>query len=110
MLVRKKLAKVQNTRTDLPGMLEALDAVSLFYNGNAADARRSLRADLESQSSELSQSFLDSFESLREQLKAVEGHVEALDSSCNIIRQRLRTAEETTVQFASKAGQLREER
>ena len=110
MLVRKKLAKVQNTRTDLPGMLEALDAVSVFYNGNAADARRSLRADLEAQSASLSQSFLDSFESMREQLQAVEGHVQDLDKSCGAIRDRLQLAEDTTVQFASKAGQLREER
>jgi hypothetical protein len=110
MIVEKKLKKIQNVRTDAPDMLAALDALSTFYRGNSVEARRSLRADLEHQSSKLSESFLDDFQDFKEKIEMVDAYVTDLEKSCTAIRTRLQTAEDTTSQFVSKAGSLRLER
>ena len=110
MIVEKKLKKIQNVRTDSPDMLAALDALSTFYRGNSVEARRSLRADLEVQSSKLSESFLEEFKEFKQKIEMVDAYVNDLEKSCTAIRSRLQTAEDTTSQFVSKAGSLRLER
>lgn len=48
-------------RTDSVAMLEALDAISEFYNENTVDARRMLKQDLELQNIQLAKKYAYNF-------------------------------------------------
>jgi hypothetical protein len=111
-VIKKKVKKVLDIRTDASAMVDALDAISTFYgpSGNTVESRRTLRADLEKQSALLSSSFLSAFDELHSKLQTVESHVMDLHENCEAIRSRLHVADETTSQFVLKAGNLREER
>ena len=71
-VVQKKLRQLQELRTDSVAMLEALDTLGAFYpEENTAQARVSLRSDLEQQSAALSGQFAASFAELQARLTAV---------------------------------------
>lgn len=57
VMVDSRINKVLAMRTDSVAMLEALDAISEFYNDNTVDARRMLKQDLELQNIQLAKRF-----------------------------------------------------
>jgi hypothetical protein len=110
-VVQKKLRQLQELRTDSVAMLEALDTLGAFYpEENTAQARVSLRSDLEQQSAALSAQFAASFAELQARLTAVGALVDGVHGSCGVVLGRLERAEATTSSFVQRASALREER
>ena len=110
-VVQKKLRQLQELRTDSVAMLEALDTLGAFYpEENTAQARVSLRSDLEQQSAALSGQFAASFAELQARLTAVGALVDGVHGSCGVVLGRLERAEATTSSFVQRASALREER
>jgi hypothetical protein len=98
VIVDTRIKKVLGMRTESTTMLEALEAINDFYGktytvssslgcgafnlysasttqGNTANARKSLRHDLESQNIMLARRFLDEYEQVKLRLEAAEQQV-----------------------------------
>lgn len=100
-------------RTDTPAMLEALQAIAAFYGqkegGNTAEARKSLRQDLEKQNMVLCDRFLGLFDVLRHRLDALDKHTASLEGHCQGIHIRIEDAEESMSTFVARTRALQKQ-
>lgn len=112
-VLKQKVRKMVECRTDTPAMLEALQAIAAFYGqregGNTAEARKSLRQDLEKQNMVLCDDFLRLFEVLKERLAALDAHTARLEDHCHGIHVRIETAEESMSAFLAKTRVLQKQ-
>ncbi|GBG31894.1 Conserved oligomeric Golgi complex subunit 6 [Hondaea fermentalgiana] len=97
---RKKLKKVQEMRTDTPAMLDALDALAAFFpEENTLEARRNLRADLETRGLELVEKFVAEFEPIQSSIDVLSRSVEDIHLVCDDLVDRLDKCAEETSKF-----------
>jgi len=112
-VLEQKVRKVVEGRTDTPAMLEALQAIAAFYGhregGNTAEARKSLRQDLEKQNMVLCDRFLELFEVLQKRLAVLDAHTANLEGHCQGIHARIETAEESMSAFLARAHALKKQ-
>lgn len=104
--VDARISKVLEMRTDSAAMIESLDAISDFYTSNTIEARRSLRQSLEYQNLRLAQSFLNEFDSIKDNVENLERLSNNLQSSCSNIASHVSKADENMKLFMEKASEL----
>mmetsp|Transcript_5840 Transcript_5840/g.8718 ORF Transcript_5840/g.8718 Transcript_5840/m.8718 type:complete len:717 (-) Transcript_5840:154-2304(-) len=110
VMVDSRINKVLAMRTDSVAMLEALDAISEFYNDNTVDARRMLKQDLELQNIQLAKRFLSEFDEVKTRITAVENLSSNLQAACNILESKVKNADENMKSFMEKASELENKR
>jgi len=91
---------------DQPELVSALTALSGFYTNNTLTARRGLRADIERRSVTINQRLIESFEPVEETLLELEGDVDALMTSCETIKERLKASQNLTEQLVNETRKL----
>ncbi|KAL3852068.1 hypothetical protein ACJMK2_015756 [Sinanodonta woodiana] len=106
----RKLNKILETRLDNDKeMLEALKALSTFFNENNLRTRRNLRGDIERRSLAINEEFLETFQVVKEQLDSVYGDVKAMNECCQDMTNRLKVAKEQTHDLINQTTQLQAE-
>nr|XP_039255878.1 conserved oligomeric Golgi complex subunit 6-like [Styela clava] len=106
----RKLGKILDTRLDNDkDMLEALKAVSTFFNENNLRTRRNLRGDIERRSLSINQQFLDAFTHVIGELDSIHEDVHSMSECCKDMTERLKITKEQTQDLMSKTSSLRGE-
>ncbi|KAJ8256677.1 hypothetical protein COCON_G00188290 [Conger conger] len=106
----RKLNKILETRLDNDKeMLEALKALSLFFNENSLRTRRNLRGDIERRSLSINEEFVGIFKDVKEELESVHEDVQAMSSCCEEMTNRLKAAKEQTQDLIVKTNKLQGE-
>eukprot|EP00510_Aplanochytrium_minuta_P006040 CAMPEP_0184009698 /NCGR_PEP_ID=MMETSP0954-20121128/2767_1 /TAXON_ID=627963 /ORGANISM="Aplanochytrium sp, Strain PBS07" /LENGTH=127 /DNA_ID=CAMNT_0026289135 /DNA_START=157 /DNA_END=537 /DNA_ORIENTATION=- len=111
-VLEKKLKRVREMKTDSPEMLESLDALATFYvpSGNTLEARRNLRANLESRGLSLIKEFMNEFAVVQRRLDSVKQNVESIHSVCDNLLEKLDTSTGESKAFLEKANELQHKR
>ncbi|XP_033746599.1 conserved oligomeric Golgi complex subunit 6-like [Pecten maximus] len=106
----RKLNKILETRLDNDKeMLEALKALSVFFNENSLRTRRNLRSDIERRSLVINEDFLQVFQSVKEQLDSVYNDVKSMNECCQDMTSRLKAAKEQTHDLINQTTKLQSE-
>ncbi|CAH8570214.1 unnamed protein product [Dicrocoelium dendriticum] len=90
-------------------LLESLFAVSHVIPANSIRYRRNLRSELEEQLLKLYESLLEELENVKNDVGAMNSHVECMLSSCRTINDELSEMKEKTNSFMTKASNLQRE-
>lgn len=72
--------------------LEALKALSTFFNENNLRTRRNLRGDIEKRSLNINEEYVGAFKQVKEKLDDLYSDVEAMNNCCNDMTGRLRVS------------------
>ncbi|KAM9853380.1 conserved oligomeric Golgi complex subunit 6 [Aulostomus maculatus] len=106
----RKLNKILETRLDNDKeMLEALTALSVFFNENSLRTRRNLRGDIERRSLAINEDFARIFKEVKEELESVHEDVQAMSTCCEEMTSRLKAAKEQTQDLIVKTNKLQGE-
>ncbi|KAM4700591.1 conserved oligomeric Golgi complex subunit 6 [Discoglossus pictus] len=106
----RKLNKILETRLDNDKeMLEALKALSSFFNENSLRSRRNLRGDIERRSLSINEEFVTIFKNVKEELESINEDVQAMSSCCLDMTSRLKAAKEQTQDLIGKTTKLQAE-
>lgn len=106
----RKLNKILETRLDNDKeMLEALTALSVFFNENSLRTRRNLRGDIERRSLAINEDFARIFKDVKEELESVHEDVQAMSTCCEEMTSRLKAAKEQTQDLIVKTNKLQGE-
>ena len=105
-VLKKKLKRVSELRTDTPAMLDALESLSAFYGDNTVEARRNLRGDIEARGLALVDDFVRAFEPLHEHISSLDAGVQSVVQSCDEILAQLDLAAGESVKFAEAQSAL----
>eukprot|EP01135_Chromosphaera_perkinsii_P005721 Nk52_evm21s359 gene=Nk52_evmTU21s359 len=109
--IAKKLDKILNSRIDQDkDVIEALKALSLFYDDNTSANRRDLKTIIEKKSCEVSGEFLSSLEGVTNKVNEIYAEVESMSKCCDDMDSRLKAAkgqtEELILKTAAFEGEL----
>ncbi|OCT93071.1 hypothetical protein XELAEV_18016138mg [Xenopus laevis] len=106
----RKLNKILETRLDNDkDMLEALKALSAFFNENSLRSRRNLRGDIERRSLTINEEFVGIVKKVREELESINEDVQAMSSCCQDMTSRLKATKEQTHDLVAKTTTLQSE-
>ncbi|CAG2197586.1 COD2 [Mytilus edulis] len=106
----RKLNKILETRLDNDkDMLEALKALSTFFNENSLRSRRNLRSDIERRSLAINEDFITTFQAVKEKLDSVYAEVEGMNTCCQDMTSRLKAAKEQTHDLINQTTNLHAE-
>lgn len=106
----RKLNKILETRLDNDkDMLEALKALSTFFNENSLRSRRNLRSDIERRSLAINEAFITTFQAVKEKLDSVYTEVEGMNTCCQDMTSRLKAAKEQTHDLINQTTKLQAE-
>ncbi|XP_053564378.1 conserved oligomeric Golgi complex subunit 6 [Bombina bombina] len=106
----RKLNKILETRLDNDKeMLEALKALSTFFNENSLRSRRNLRGDIERRSLSINEEFVTIFKNVKEELESVNEDVQAMSKCCQDMTNRLKASKEQTHDLIVKTTKLQGE-
>ncbi|KAJ3411549.1 Golgi transport complex subunit 6 [Chytridiales sp. JEL 0842] len=106
-MLTTKLHKILNTSIDDQASLEALTVLSTFYTTNNASNRRALRGEMESRTMAYNRKFLDSFDIVNQQMKAVEQQVMEINECCAEMQRKLNTAQNDTATLIKQTEELK---
>ena len=111
-VLKKKLKKVTEMRTDSPEMLQALSSLASFYDprSNTLEARRMLRADLEHNGLLLAQEFVRKFEGVEVQLNEVSMCLRGMSDEAGAARERVATTADATRKLLVRHASMTAER
>jgi len=131
-VLKKKLRKVQEMRTDSPALLEALDALATFYvpestgdghsdgegkDGDAAscawntlEARRNLRSNLEERGLRLVDEFIAEFNPIDERINLLKENVDRVHDTCDELSRKLEESALETNKFSDATKALTSKR
>ncbi|KAH3820573.1 hypothetical protein DPMN_122317 [Dreissena polymorpha] len=87
-------------------MLEALKALSTFFNENSLRTRRNLRSDIERRSLAINEEFLSTFQVVKDQLDSVYSDVKAMSDCCQDMTSRLKAAKVQTHDLINQTTSL----
>uniref|UniRef100_A0A3B4Z134 Conserved oligomeric Golgi complex subunit 6 n=1 Tax=Seriola lalandi dorsalis TaxID=1841481 RepID=A0A3B4Z134_SERLL len=106
----RKLNKILETRLDNDKeMLEALQALSVFFTENSLRTRRNLRGDIERRSLAINEEFARIFKEVKEELESVHEDVQAMSTCCEEMTNRLKAAKDQTQDLIVKTNKLQGE-
>ncbi|XP_064638798.1 conserved oligomeric Golgi complex subunit 6-like [Lineus longissimus] len=106
----KKLNKILESRLDNDkDMLEALKALSAFFNENSLRSRRNLRGDIERRSLSINEDFVEAFKEVKVQLDGIYEDVNAMNDCCQDMTNRLKAAKEQTHDLINQTTKLQAE-
>ncbi|KAG0321024.1 Golgi transport complex subunit 6 [Dissophora globulifera] len=104
-----KLTKLLSSSLDDPKLRTSLTALSEFYSANAVNARHNLRGDIERRSTNVNYEFLRELEKVNNQFLELEAEMNAMNSLCQEMQDRLNLANDKTVTLLEQTDALREQ-
>ncbi|XP_065056579.1 conserved oligomeric Golgi complex subunit 6-like isoform X1 [Rhopilema esculentum] len=107
----RKLNKILETRLESDKeLVEALKALSVFFNENTLRTRRNLRSYVERRSLATNEQFESQFRHVKEQLDAITADIKEMDCCCKEMTSRLQTSKDMTSDLIGKTTKLQHER
>ncbi|KAG0303926.1 Golgi transport complex subunit 6, partial [Dissophora globulifera] len=104
-----KLTKLLSSSLDDPKLRTSLTALSEFYSANAVNARHNLRGDIERRSTNVNYEFLRELEKVNNQFLELEAEMNAMNTLCQEMQDRLNLANDKTVTLLEQTDALREQ-
>ncbi|KAF9913844.1 Golgi transport complex subunit 6 [Lobosporangium transversale] len=104
-----KLAKLLSSSLDDPKLRTSLVALSDFYSVNAVNARHNLRGDIERRGTEVNYEFMYELEKVNMQFLELEAEMNAMNSLCQEMQDRLNLANDKTEALLEQTDALREQ-
>eukprot|EP00112_Aurelia_sp_Birch-Aquarium-sp1_P010006 Seg2159.4 transcript_id=Seg2159.4/GoldUCD/mRNA.D3Y31 product="Conserved oligomeric Golgi complex subunit 6" protein_id=Seg2159.4/GoldUCD/D3Y31 len=107
----RKLNKILETRLENDKeVVEALKALSMFFDDNTLRTRRNLRSHVERRSLCTNEQFESQFRNVKEQLDSITADIKEMDSCCKEMTTRLKASKEMTSDLIDKTTKLQNER
>ncbi|KAG0368762.1 oligomeric Golgi complex subunit 6 [Gamsiella multidivaricata] len=104
-----KLTKLLSSSLDDPKLRTSLSALSEFYTVNAVNARHNLRGDIERRGTEVNYELLHELENVKNQFLELEAEMNAMNSLCQEMQDRLNLANDKTITLLEQTDALREQ-
>ncbi|KAI9209389.1 oligomeric Golgi complex subunit 6 [Polychytrium aggregatum] len=104
----KKLAQVLTISLEDQQTQNALEALSEFYVSSKGTSKRSFRADVERRVILMNNRFLDSLNGINQAFLDIEKQVTEMNSQCQEMEDKLKTANERTFRIVSRIKDMKE--
>ena len=102
----RKVKKVLETSLESPEILSCLRSLSEFYPENTPEARRGLRRSVEQHGLSINREYLTASSKAQVALRAVDGQLERLLGSCDVISSALERTRERTGELLRETASL----